>query len=733
MNKLAIILTTLLYISAPATAQRPRYEKLSPMLRQLVRDSQERQSRALQATAPGKSRDVCAFIRISDEADEVLALGGARSLARFGNIHIASIPIDRLAALSADRRVSRIEARQSHRLHNDSMGIHLNALPVYAAQDLPQAYTGRGVVMGVMDVGFDLTHPTFYDRTATDYRICCLWDQLSQDTVGSPFYVGRDYVGREELLALGHSRDGLIMTHGTHTLGTAAGSGYDSPYQGLAPEADICLVANAVSDDIALIDSADIYKYTYATDALGFKYIFDQADRMGKPCVISFSEGSIEDFHGYDQLYYEVLDSLTGPGHIIVASAGNQGYVKSWFRKPRGEASAGAFLRGSSTVMTLTLTSADAFDVRLVSYTDEGDTLTFASTYVTESQDSCWQKILRMDEHTLMAKVQAYPSCYDPATTCYDVTIITDGTVGAKPLLSMEILGEEADVEYYRVDGFLRSVNLNPELSAGECTHNVHSPASAPSVIAVGCTQYRRGVVNYLGNWMEAEKTPRGLRNGMSSVGPTFDGRIKPDVMAPGVNIISSYSSYYLEQHPDAYDITWDVEHFPFQGRTYAWNSNSGTSMSAPAVGGAIALWLQARPTLTPEDVLATLSRTCRHNEPQLSYPNNEYGYGEIDVYRGLLDLLSIANIKDVSQRHTRAHVHINGSQLIITPAQPTAKPVRLRLYGLDGRCHLQATLPAGQPTYSLTLPHLPTGVYALQMDGEEAVSGSTLIRISNP
>ena len=40
-----------------------------------------------------------------------------------------------------------------------------------------------------------------------------------------------------------------------------------------------------------LIDPKDYYKYTYATDALGFKYIFDYAERMHQPCVINFSEG----------------------------------------------------------------------------------------------------------------------------------------------------------------------------------------------------------------------------------------------------------------------------------------------------------------------------------------------------------------------------------------------------------------------------------------------------------
>ena len=60
-----------------------------------------------------------------------------------------------------------------------------------------------------------------------------------------------------------------------NTLGIAAGCGYDSPYRGMAYESDICLVSNAVSDDEQFIDSTDYYKYTYATDALGFKYIMD--------------------------------------------------------------------------------------------------------------------------------------------------------------------------------------------------------------------------------------------------------------------------------------------------------------------------------------------------------------------------------------------------------------------------------------------------------------------------
>ena len=93
----------------------------------------------------------------------------------------------------------------------------------------------RGVVVGVQDIGFDLTHPTFYTRDMSRYRIQALWDHLSPDTIGSPYYVGRDYRGEEALLQLGCPYDGNVQTHGTHTAGIAAGSGFDSPLRWHCP------------------------------------------------------------------------------------------------------------------------------------------------------------------------------------------------------------------------------------------------------------------------------------------------------------------------------------------------------------------------------------------------------------------------------------------------------------------------------------------------------------------
>ena len=700
-------------------AQRPDYGKMSPLLRQLARQ-QTASSRAGIGSATARLTTVCAFVKAT--SPEALSEHGCQILTHVGQIYIAAIPVGELAALSLDERVLRIEARQGNSITTDRLATDINAAPVYEGRGLPQAYTGQGVVVGLMDIGFDLTHPTFYSRDTTDYRIRRFWDMLSADTVGSSLYVGRDYAGREALLAYAHSRDGLDQTHGTHTAGIAVGSGYDSPYQGVAPDADICLVSNAVTDDVIYIDSADFYKYTYATDALGFKYMFDYARQAGKPCVLSFSEGSTQDFFGYDLLYYEMLDSLVGPGRIIVAAAGNNGHYKSWFRKPAGVESMGTFLYSDKSSVMFVLKSASDFSLRVVTYGEHNDTTLVPMSEVLLQPDS----VLTLPGVTL----GAYPSCYVPEELCYDVVLTGQSPLGGSLKLSAEIVGAEADVEFWRVSGTLIEDSRNPLLCAGEYVGSIHSPGSAPSVICVGATIHRDSILNVNGEWKVSKAGETGMRTYYSSVGPTYDGRTKPDVMAPGSNIISSYSSYYLETHPDANDITWDVAHFDFQGRTYPWNCNSGTSMSCPAVAGAIALWLQAKPDLTPAEAMDVIRRTSRHPDATLDYPNNHYGYGEIDVYRGLLDILGVDQIKDVSTVHTAARVACSDGTLSITLDEPLTAPARLRLYSMSGRLVKATALSVGQCMFTIPLGHLPAGIYAVQLDGPASVCGSSLVRL---
>lgn len=725
-----VFLFLLIVLWLPLMAQRAAYGKMSRWVREVAVGQAVGPLRVTAASNVDKhSPRMTAFVRAEGDADSVFQANDCEVLLRRGDIYIVSVPVSRLAPLSRYPNVKRIESGRGNRLHMDITPGYLGATAAYQGQNLPQAFTGKGVMVGVMDIGFDLTHPNFYDSSATHYRIRSLWDQLSTDTVGSPHPVGRSYHGTEALLALQHSRDGLDQTHGTHTLGILAGSGYDSPYRGMAYESDICIVANATTEDAALIDTADYYKYTYATDALGFKYIFDTADSLGMPCVVSFSEGSDQDFRGDDQLYYAMLDSLTGPGHIIVSSAGNEGQVPTYIHKPVGRASAGCFAGAYTDRISFTLNCLGDAQLRTVFYADSGnDTLTISTRDVLQAADSVLTDTAMVGGRELYITAVGYGNCYAPWRLVLDVELRTADRFSSLGKPSVEIVGEDADVELFRNQGYLYTSERNPELCDADCSHTVNSPSSAPSVICVGSSSYRTSFVNYLGEERIYDMGTGGQRGAYSSAGPTFDGRTKPDVLAPGTNIISSYSSFYLENHPTAGDISCDVAHFDFNGRTYAWNSNSGTSMASPAAAGAIALWLQANPRLTPSDVLGIIARTSTHYDPSLTYPNNLYGYGQINAYAGLLDILGISSVREIS--HTVAEgvavSPLDGGRIRIDFAEPLAEPVTVSAYSLSGASMHSETIGSGVQSVVITVAAAGKNIVALQIGDR----GSQLVRM---
>lgn len=643
MNRLIVFLL-FIFTSLGIIAQRPRYEKMSPFVREAMASAL-----ATKQLTRSQSDDrlLTAFVRIDGNAAEVLRQYGCKELARVGDISIAAIPLSSLGALSCGRQVKRIETGRRCSIQMDTTRLVVNAEKVYTGEGLSQSYTGRGVVVGVQDIGFDLTHPNFYSADMSQYRIKALWDQLSRDTIGSTLYVGRDYVGRDALLKLEHPIDGETQTHGTHTAGIAAGSGAErkgvvSPYRGMACDADLVLVDNA-ADNASLIDPKDYYKFTYATDALGFKYIFDYAERMHQPCVINFSEGSSQDFHGYDQLYYELLAKLIGPGRIIVSSAGNDGARNSYIHKNIGKERAGAFIMGNEKRFSCTAKSKQTFTFRVSVYDNVSSPqiVDISTVNVCNAQDSLLTDSLLVGGKKYIWRVLAYPNSYDARETAYDFQISSPSKLGDSPQVSLQVMGRDADIELYRMSGYMFPHSLDPVLDAGDCRYTIFSPSSSPDVICVGSTSYRTQFVNYLGEKKVYDSGQKGIRSSFSAMGPTLDGRIKPDVMAPGQNIISSYSTFFINNPKNVNaSVKSDVRHFEYNGRTYAWNANAGTSMSAPVVTGAIALWLQADPTLTPADCLEIFAKTCSHYDTSLSYPNNLYGYGQIDVAAGLREVL---------------------------------------------------------------------------------------------
>lgn len=733
-----------------AFAQQACLSKLSPMLRRYVleqRAEQRRgtilQSKSLHPKQPEEELFTTAFVKLAHADANLLRSQGCRMYARWGNVYIASLPMSRLAKLSSLPQVLRIEANMSTKCTMDSAIVQVNAIPVYEGRSLPQAYTGKGVVMGIMDIGFDLTHPNFYDMRMSEYRIKALWDMISSDTLQSTLPVGRDFVGEEALLAQGCSTDGHDQTHGTHTLGIAAGSGGEGvsmvvpgKYHGVAYESDICLVANATSENQALIAPSQLSKFTYAMDALGFKYIFDYADKVGKPCVISFSEGAGQDFDGEDVLYNEVLDSLTSiPGHVIVSSAGNNGHLKYYMHKPVGKESAGFFANNSRSYVYHIAKSAQPFTFRTSIY--EGKThptpIDVTSEQVLEAPDSTYFVNLVVAGKQYELIIGAYPSVYHPDEICYDWIVKTDDEekIGTGNYISYQTMGADADVEVFHGSGNMYVSSVDPSLTDVDGTHSINAPSAFGSVICVGATINHTYSIDLNGNKQNVQVSPIGSLADYSSQGPTFAGLVKPDVVAPGSNVVASYSSFYEESHPTANDIlNSDVAHFDYQGRTYAWNNNAGTSMASPVVGGAVALWLQANPTLNRQDVMEIIKKTSKPLDESREVPNNDWGYGEIDVYRGLLAALQLDGISEISQyQPKRATIGIGGGEVVVGLDAPSTSPLVVSIYNTAGIKLKTEKMSVGQQECRIDLSGLPSAVYVVQVAGNQNVQGSSLVR----
>ena len=636
--------TTLLMamlMAVPALAQKGDLRKMSSYVRRTAihQTVTNRRAPSLRSQSP------LMMAIVSATSSQVLRQYDCKIHARWGNLYIVSLRTDRLAALSLEPQVLRIEAGEPCTANMDTSRIvtHIDALHGGSLGNTP--WTGRGVVMGIMDIGFDLTHPTFYSSDGSQYRIRSFWDQLDYSGNGDnkdSMYIGCEYTTPRSILRKAYAADGLQQFHGTHTAGTAAGSGYGSPYIGAAPEADICLVANAVGNDRDLVPDSLWYLYNTASDLLGFKYIFDYADRRGQPCVISFSEGRKQELYGDDMLAFQVLDSMLTPGHILCSSAGNDGVSLTYLHKPMGKATAGAMLtlNRTSKVGFYHLRGSDHYRFQLHFYATPNSkkgVSEYSTRQIYAQEDSVLIDTVSVGVKQYLIGLASYPSCYNPdqiATELYIEDISQPS--GPNYDIGLTLLDEEVETEAIMYSTVFKNPSTYPDFCDAEKSHSINFPSCSPNVICVGSTAYRTGIHNYGGEWLPLDYGSDGMRGTNTSIGPTLAGLTKPDVMAPGQNIIAPLSSYYAEANPASDQREFDVERFQFQGREYSWNAQSGTSMASPIVGGIIACWLQAFPRLTYRDVQEVIAATSRQPDPDLSYPNNFYGYGEIDAQAGL-------------------------------------------------------------------------------------------------
>jgi subtilisin family serine protease len=618
---------------------------------------------SLRGRAGGEAITITTLVKTSDI--QLLKQNGCKIYANWDDIYIASIPLDKISALCSYPSIHRIEAGKSCFVTNDNSATIVRAKDVWNNPE-PLSATGKGVVVGVMDIGFDFTHPNWYSADMQEYRIKQVWDMLDysengeavigktedgQDTI----YVGRQYIGAEAILNKRYSADGLTQYHGTHTMGTATGSGAEgngivSQYVGMAPDAEICVVANYTTNNEDVIPETDIYKYTTATDLLGFKYIFDYAESVGKPCVINFSEGTYDELNE-SKLYQEVLNKMVGPGRILCSAAGNDGTKNTYIHKAKGENKKGTFLTSATQDAGYVMRSKKPVKMQLSFYQKENKVRTweYDMTKLSAFPDSVMTDTLLIGKERFAISLCTYPECYDNTLYASELQIsdVDNDSFGKNTEISFAVLGSDNDIEVFFGSGSFKSSDLDKSLCDFQQTHSMYFPASTENVIAIGASAHVTKVISHTGYIYGDNLGTNGVRANFSSIGPALNGCIKPDVMAPGVNIVSSTNSYREDLHLEE---KYGSRVFEYEGRKHYWAMAKGTSMACPAVTGVIALWLQVCPTLTPEQIKDVFAHTCTHYDESLSYPNNYYGWGEIDA---------LAGIKYINRIYTGIEEHI--------------------------------------------------------------------------
>ena len=390
--------------------------------------------------------------------------------------------------------------------------------------------------------------------------------------------------------AVRHRDPGL---HGTHVTGIAAGDG-SAPGQGrpggtfvgVAPEADIIVVANASNGAEGLGTSAN------TLDAVN--YMYQRAGTLSRPCVINMSLGDNLGPHDGTSLLERGLDNLLGgPGRAFVKSAGNagnaachaQGTIATGatqdvrFNQPAGDNGANqidVWYRGT-----------DAFRVSVID--PAGNSVGPVNVGTATTFTLPGGNTVRIDHRNNDA--------FNGDRRVF--MTFAPGSMGNMRAGNWTIrLTSIASPGGGRFDAWIQRGNVVPGFLAPHenAARTISTPGTAREVITAA---------NYV-----TRGAGVGSLSSSSSRGPTRDGRAAPTVAAPGEMIMSASAE---SAGGDPY------------------RSMGGTSMAAPHVTGTIALMLQKNSTRTQADIKACLESTARNDAQTGPVPNTAWGAGKLD------------------------------------------------------------------------------------------------------
>lgn len=730
-------------ISAPVVTGDETAGKIDPLLRYTIRNFQDSNS-ALQKQAAAKKLaeiasvaqnaageyTVSVFVKTyhTDAAIALIEAAGGTVSSVIGDILTVSLPVAAVESLAKDDAVHSIQISAKSKALIDVSRVEINADDVHNGVGLPQPYLGNGVVVGVLDTGIDWKHDDFDGNDGTT-RIQYLWDMSGTSNPPSGYNYGREYTKAQidagQCLEIDGNGGG---GHGTHVAGTAAGSGRaQAGYIGMAPQSDIIFVkgirnhnSNGGFTDGDVVD--------------GVNYTFSKAVAMGKPAVVNLSLGGHYGAHDGTSPYEQALDNLTGPGKIIVAAAGNEGsdFIHGGYATQPGSSYNDALetiwvADGSSAVTVVDMWyNTGNISVGLAAY-DLGGNLLGWTNPVAPGQSvqnlpftigSTTYGLITIDATTLN----------DPNNNARRVLVLIDSNNGGLPITSVfwslytfSSAGNPS-FDMWVVGGGYFTIDSSTWIRPGNNDKSVGIPGTANQIITVGSYVTKNQWIDMNGQ-VQQQQNPGpggpvvptiGQLSYFSSHGPTRDGRLKPQITAPGEAILAPLSS----------DLTVGVGVQPqniLLGGKH--QKQQGTSMASPHITGVVALMLQKNRNLNPQTVLNILTATARVDSWTGSTPNYLWGYGRVNALAAVQNVIS--GIEPIDPRVPASY---ELEQNFPNPFNPSthirfavsqAGPVKLMVYNVLGQ--LVATL-VDEP--------LAAGKYQVDFDASQLGSGVYFYRI---
>ncbi|MDZ7374916.1 MAG: S8 family serine peptidase, partial [candidate division KSB1 bacterium] len=229
-----------------------------------------------------------------------------------------------------------------------------------------------------------------------------------------------------------------------------------------------------------------------------------------------------------------------------------------------------------------------------------------------------------------------------------------------------------------------------------DSTIKVSVPGTARNVITVGAYVTKKEWTDLDGHHLQSTS----LRNRQlgdfslfSSPGPTRDGRLKPEICAPGEVVASSLSQDAL---PGSTYSMFNSRNPSFPNGLLLQDGrhgvSQGTSMAAPHVAGAVALLLQRRPTLDAYQVKALLTASARRDLFTGQVPNEQWGYGKLDVQRALATVAppSPEPPRTFALQPPYPNPFRTDLRLMVgepSPEPSPTPPLRVEIYDVRGRC----------------------------------------------